>query len=267
MVSENTRMIEQCDLLIRSIRFFSNKDTKIYFSIVLQGNEQKLPSNPFEVKKIEIKNANYREFFNCNISNYLIKNAEFYFSPQIWTLGMPCRWFVEPKSETCTMIDADILACNNLNELYDLNKNKIYGRRARKNKEIIGENDWKEINFSEEDIKNYYVNFGLVVVPSIHLKKIGLEIFKNYNKMKKLHEYFAGQLALAHAIKNLNLEMDLLPSKFNYYDLDEFPGREEILFLHLMKNKDAYKKHEIENKYIQLVQEIKKEIVNSKKLI
>lgn len=105
MVSENTRMIEQCDLLIRSIRFFSNKDTKIYFSIVLQGNEQKLPSNPFEVKKIEIKNANYREFFNCNISNYLIKNAEFYFSPQIWTLGMPCRWFVESKSETCTMID------------------------------------------------------------------------------------------------------------------------------------------------------------------
>jgi hypothetical protein len=256
MVSENQTMLEQCDLLVKSIRFFSKNKT--YFSIVLQGNDTKPPLFANKIEKIDI-NKNYKNFFNCNISNYLIKKVEFYFSPQIWTLGMPCRWFVNPKSENCVMIDVDMIACNDLSPLYNLNKNVIHGVRAI-NKKIIKKEDWLKIGFSEEDIKNYYINFGLIVVPSIYLEKIGIELFENYNRMKKLHEYCAGQLALAYCIKKLNIKLNLLPSKFNYYDLMRFPGREKIIFIHLLKNKHAYKQTEIKNEYVKLVHTIKKEI-------
>lgn len=261
MVSENENMIGECDLLIKSINFFSNKNTEIYFSIVLQGNETKLPSKPNTIKKIETNEC--KKLFNCNITNYLKRKCEFYFCPQVWNLGMPCRWFVKPKSKTCIMIDVDMVACNNLDLLYSMyNSEEIHGVKARKNKEIISKKDWEKIGFSEEDINNYYINFGLVVVPSIHLEKIGFELFENYKNMSKLHGYFAGQLALAYSIKKLKLKLNLLPSKFNYYDLDEFPGREEILILHLLENKGAYKENVTKNKYIKLVQDIKKEIKN-----
>jgi hypothetical protein len=263
MISENPSMIAQCDLLVKSIKFFS-KNHEIYFSIVLQGNENKLPNKPNTIEKIENKDC--KKLFNCNITNYLLNNCEFYFSPQFWNLGMPCRWFVKPKLKNCIMIDVDMLACNDLAPVYGL-QNQIYGVKAKKNKEIISENSWRSIGFSDQDIQNYYINFGFVVVPSIYLEKIGIELFENYQKMKKLHSYFAGQIALAYAIKKLNLPMQLLSNKFNYYDLNEFLGREEILFLHLLENKLYYKENiKIENKYLKLVRQIKKEIENSKKM-
>lgn len=259
MISENPIMIRQCDLLIKSLKFFSNKE--IYFSIVLQGNELNLPSKPNTIEKIDI--YNYKKIFNCSMSSFLINNCEFYFCPQNWMLGMPCRWFIEPKSETCIMIDVDMLACNNLDPVYELS-NRIYGVKARKNKDMMSKENWQKIGFSEEDVYNYYINFGLVIVPSIYLQKIGLELFENYQKMKKLHDYYAGQIALAYAIKKLSLPISLLPKKFNYYDLDEFPGRENILFLHLLQNKLFYKEKKIKNKYVELVQKIKKEVGESK---
>lgn len=259
MISKNSIMTRGLELLIKSIIFFS-RNKNFYFSVVIQGDSLEFPSNLDniiqEIKKDDLKLLNY------GISNYVLKIVdEFYFCSQYWRLGMPNRWLIKPKSDMCIMIDVDMLACNDLNDVYNLNRNKIHGVRARN---TFIENDfWNKINFSKEDILKYYINFGFVAVPSIYLKVIGEELFYSYKKMTKVHEYYAGQLALAFTFKKLKFSPNILSKKFNFYDLDQFPGRDNILFLHILGNKKIYEQKIVNNKnndYENLIISVNKEI-------
>lgn len=260
MISQNSLMIHGLELLVKSIKFFSgNRD--VYFSVVLQGEENSLPQNLNDII-FKIDNLKNKKILNYDISNYLIKNVEFYFCPYYWTLGVPCRWFIEPKLDSCVMIDVDMLACNNLDKIYCLKKNKIYGVKAKNN--FWNEAIWQKINFSKCDVSNYYINFGLVVVPADYMQLIGKFLFLNYSKMMSLSKYYAGQLSLAYTFKKLNFNVNLLPKKFNFYDKDKFPGRENILFLHIMNNRKIYLDkaglNNESNEYIDLIKMIQKEI-------
>lgn len=239
MISENSWMIDSLEFLIKSIIFFSQKQKReLHFSVVLQGEMRTTCPNPFNVRKINLRKINYNNFFKIKIPEFLLKNVDFHFSPYFWRMGMPCRWFIEPLSKKCIMIDVDMVACNDLSDVYNLEHNKVHGVLAR-NAQIIDEKKWSEIGFSEGDVSKYYINFGFVAVPSFLLRDIGMQIFNNYQRMTKLHSYHAGQLSLAFTLKQMNIPINLLNKKFNFPDKDEFISRKEILFLHLMKNKMA----------------------------
>lgn len=227
MISDTPEMIFRTEMAIRSIKRFSNNN-EVAFSIVVNGEQKIFPKNI-------IKNQERIK------SKYLLNNAEIYECPCYWSIPFPSRWFIEPKMENCVFIDVDMIACKDLTPLYNLEKQVVHGVKA--GKQAMTDEEWESIGFNKKDL-DFYFNFGLVVVPSEHIEKIKkmmlVNVLKISNKFKE-HYYFAGQIALAYSLKELGLQMNSLPNKFNWYDFWAFDKNyeKEILFLHYLSNRDG----------------------------
>ena len=246
MVSNEKSMLFRAELLIRSIKKFSyNKP--VVFSLVINGTQNS------EIDK-------NLKLIDCTVENdYISKNSSVFYCPYHWKIPFPSRWLIDPKMETCIFIDADVIACNDLSQLYNLEKNKIHGVTAFDNK-ILSSEKWKKIGFFEDDLKNYF-NYGVVIVPSKYVSNIGKEILNNFLKIKNIfkeQEYFTGQITLAYVLKKMNLPVNILPNKFNHVDM-LLPNKiEEIIFLHYILNKKNISKISdlfirSENKYMELI--------------
>lgn len=243
-------MFKWLENTVKSIKFFSHEQQEIFFTVVLQGESKNYPHS-FGFENLNLVNQNEIISYYSKTSSYLMNNVEFYYCDSYWELGMPCRWFVKPRSKICCMIDVDMIACNNLSPLYSLDKEFIHGALARNARWIhtkekvagggVDEKNLLKIGLSISDLEKYYLNFGLVVVPSCFLRIVGEELFSKYRWFKQnIHNYYAGQFALAHTLKDLDLPLNLLPDVFNYYDKDPVAGREsDILFLHIMQNRGS----------------------------
>lgn len=223
MISDNPTMRKQTELLIRSIKLFS-KGKPTAFSLVIQGFEKSSIKKPLILPKIDYK---YK---------YLSSATDVYYCPYYWELGAPCRWFIEPKMDMCVLIDVDMIACNDLSSLYELDKDTIHGVTAF-NTTKLRDKEWESIGVER---KNYF-NFGMIVVPSKYLHEIGNKLFDVYPEMsKKFNNYYSGQISLAYIMKNM--KKNILPQKFNWYDKLPFEGRDKIIFLHYFSKSKEYKK-------------------------
>lgn len=247
LISETPEMLFRTEFLIRSIKRFS-KDFPVFFSIVVNGYSDTHLIKPC-LSKGRVDNS------------YIVKNAEILRSPFKWHLPIPHRWFVEPKSEVCVFIDADMIACQKLDSLFDLDKGVFHGVEAYKNHLTLQE--WRSLGI-EKDLR--YFNFGMLVVPSHQLRAIGeclLEITKEVVEAYKSHYYFAAQIALAKAIHILNIQTNCLPKTFNWFDLWPESDLSQILFLHYMNNKHYIKSHNIpvgKNSYVDLAHKISNQV-------
>ena len=113
MLSNNNWMFKGLENLVQSIKI--NCSNKTYFSCIFQGEKKENNAeitNKFGMKKIKYEEI--EEITKFKNSRIVRKNVEFIYCPYFWELGLPCRWFIEPKSEICIMIDVDMLCCNNL---------------------------------------------------------------------------------------------------------------------------------------------------------
>jgi len=248
MISNDPGMIFRLELLIKSIKLFSSKN--VFFSVVINGNEKKLFNKKIKLETTTIGNK------------YISKNSDLYFCPYHWSIPYPSRWFIDPKEDMCVFIDADMVACSSTDDLYKLEKNMIHGVSAYQ--VHLEKKEWEALGLFEFNVRNY-INFGMVVVPSYLKNQIGDEMLKcvpkvfNFFKNKR---YFSGQVALACAMQNLNLKINILPKKFNWYDTWPAGKTEEIIFLHYFNKKDGtnsaeqitYNKNK--DKYFHIINEI-----------
>lgn len=138
--------------------------------------------------------------------------------------------------DMCVFIDVDMIACNDLSPLYELDKDTIHGVTAH-NTTVLSDEEWKSIRVEKEN----YFNFGMVVVPSKHLHEIGNKLFDVYPEMsQRFSDYYSGQISLAYITKNM--KKNVLPQRFNWYDKLPFEGRDKIIFLHYFKKSKEYQK-------------------------
>ena len=217
MLSNNNWMFKGLENLVQSIKI--NCSNKTYFSCIFQGEKKENNAeitNKFGMKKIKYEEIEkITKFKNSRIVR---ENVEFIYCPYFWELGLPCRWFIKPKSEICIMIDVDMLCCNSLDEVFSLDKNKMHGCIALDNS-YINRTELNKIGISEKTLNKYYINFGFVVVPSKYLIDIGTELFHSYPTLEKKFKYYTGQVALANSMKKLNIPLNILnPQKYNCYD-------------------------------------------------
>lgn len=222
-------MVAQTELLIKSIKKFSGNKSN-YFSLVLQGYDQSKIIQPLPLIPTKISNR------------YISENAEILYCPYFWEKGTPCRWFIQPKSETCILIDVDMVACKDLSPLYNLDKNKIHGTTAFANH--LNEKEWSSIDLNEKD-RPFYFNHGLIIVPSKNLQIIGKQLFEIYPDMQKRftkHAYYSGQISLTYIIKKMQLNRNLLPKNYNWFDSYPFQEmKENPFFIHYFRNSNKNK--------------------------
>jgi len=241
LISEKPEMLFQTELLIRSVKKFSQNRIS-HFSIVVNGEQ-------------DTSSIVYPSLTRGTIRNkYIAANAEIWRSPYYWEIPIPHRWFIEPKSDTCVFIDADVIACGDLEPLYNLDKNVFHGVPAYKNH--LSEKDWADLDVRETS--NYF-NMGMLVVPSKYLRVIGEammnimdDVLRNYHE----HYYFAGQIAVTKALHDLQIEVNHLPSQFNWYDLNFPQNLDNILFLHYISNKNQVLNSNIDrskNEYLDII--------------
>lgn len=241
MISDTHSMLFQTELLIRSIKEFATQP--VAFSVVVQGNDKGKLRQPLPLVRIDHKNK------------YLSANAEILYCPYFWKLGAPCRWFIEPQMDTCVFIDVDVIACNDLTPLHELEKGVIHGVTAHMSP--LGKSDWRSIGINEGEEK-YYFNMGMVVVPSAHMKTIGTMLFDVYPEMsERFSDYYSGQISLNYIGKQLGITRNALPPRFNWYDKHPSPSS-NILFLHYFSNRDSVKGRNIKdnNEYTKLIRSI-----------
>lgn len=247
MIDKSSWMRKALDCLVRTIKKNCPIDKKVYFSCVFQGNkitiedaniENKVNLKPINVEKIE-------KIIDESFSKSVRKNVEFYYCPYYWELGIPCRWFVEAKSETCIMIDVDMICCNSINDIFKLDKNKIHACYCLDNSILYDKNK------CYMSLEKYYVNFGFLVIPSNFLIFIGSKLLKYYSIFQKKFGYLTGQVVFSYIIKKYFEEkINILPNyKYNCYDVidDErffcYCKKNNIdpIFLHLLYSKNLYK--------------------------
>lgn len=215
----------RAELLIKSINHFSY-GKRNFFSIVVNGNEFE-SFDEIKLTKWSVRNK------------YLNKQCDIWYSPYIWQLWVPHRWFIEPKCETCVIIDADMIACKDISNIYNLDKDKFYGVKA--SDKILTEEEWKSLELPEWE--KYYFNFGMLIFPSKIMKSIGEELIKEidilsnkiFNKTKK---YFIEQIALALVLKRSIISVNSLDNKFNWFEFN--PYREDIVFLHYLYSRCSF---------------------------
>lgn len=243
--SNNNWMLKGLENLVRSIKI--NCSNKIYFSCIFQGKKKENNAdikNKFGMKKIKYEEIEkITKFKNSRIVR---KNVEFIYCPYLWKLGLPCRWFIKPKSEVCIMIDVDMLCCNNLDEIFNLDKNKIHGCIALDDS-VIDRYKLNSVGISEKILNSHYINFGFVVVPCKYLIDIGTDLFYNYPNLEKKFKYYTGQVALANSIKKLNFPLNILsPQKYNCYDCFKLEDHNNKI---LIQEINKIKKFKCNNKY------------------
>ena len=222
MISDNQEMAFRVELLIRSIKKFSNQPTT--FSVIVNGTENKPLTLPLNLTVGTIGNK------------YVADNAEIHRCPYHWLIPAPSRWFIKPKSDPCIFIDADMIACRDLTPIYNLSKDYLHGVTALNSH--LNANQWKSLGMESSDLERYF-NFGMLVIPNKYMIDIGTKMFDHIQKITSSfpeHQYFAGQIALACTLKELKVPLNVLPKKFNWYDLLPPQNLEEILFLHYMSN-------------------------------
>lgn len=265
LISDRQDMIFRVEFLIRSIKKFSPKPA--FFSIVVNG-QQKTSIKPFKLTKGSINNK------------YISENADIFNCQYHWEIPVPSRWFIEPKTDTCVFIDADVIACKDLSSLYDLKKDVVHGVTGPFT-EMITKKQWESIGFFNTEFK-YYFNFGVVIVPSKHMLDIGNNIFENMakimnlpylpNKLNVPPKYFAGQILLAYTLKNMRIAMNVMPNKFNWFDNLPTQNINEIVLLHYIENKYSINNlseaiSASENVYRQLIRNVVNGLVEKKKLL
>lgn len=220
MISDRPDMVFQLEHMMRTVKRHAG-GREVAFSVVVNGN-----SGVPAVGKPELTR---RGFHN----SYIETHADVYDCPQHWTLHVPCRWFIEPKMERCVFIDTDIIACNDLAPLYALAPDAVCGVPALRNPLTAGE--WGQIGMTADDVK-YYFNFGMVVVPGKHMKEIGTKLMEKvpaFRRQFKKAEYYAGQIALSHTLKELGVNRLALPREFNWLDSHPEPASfNDVLFMH-----------------------------------
>jgi lipopolysaccharide biosynthesis glycosyltransferase len=241
MISKTNWMYKGLEFLVRTIKKNCPNSKKVYFSCVFQDNFQTNQDASVENKvNLRLVNVEHVEkIINKKFSIFIKKNVEFYYCPYLWSLGTPCRWFIAPKSKVCVMIDVDMICCNKIDEIFELDKKKIHGCIALDNSVLFKEyQSLKEINL----LGNYYLNFGFLVVPSEFLIFIGSKLLSHYPILKKEVGYFTGQVSLAHILKNhFDKKINVLPaSRYNCYDrtIKDLINIEKPIFLHLLDSKE-----------------------------
>lgn len=226
LISEKPQMLFQTELLIRSVKKFA-KNKPSYFSIVVNGEER-------------INSIVYPSLTKGTINNkYIASNAEIWKSPYFWEIPIPNRWFIEPKSEKCVFIDADVIACRDLEELYNLDENFFHGVQAHMNP--LSNSEWFSLGLNEEKIKKLnYFNMGMLVVPSKYLKIIGegmMKVLQNIIDKFPNRYYYSAQIAVSKALYDLQIPTNHLPEIFNWYDAKPPKNLNEIIFLHYFMNR------------------------------
>lgn len=194
-------MIFQAEMLIKSLKQFGNPE----ITVIITGENKPI------------------------ISPYLYANSEVLINQNHYKNHPPVRWMVEPRSEHMIFIDADMLCCQNLNKIPLTDK--ITGVLAHRNP-IQWHDLFKKINIPfpnqlynplQNKLPNpcpWYVNYGLVIVPkTIFLTiKSGIQDMINFVMIYTNNSYFTGQIALTLCAYKLNVNMGLLPLRYNYPD-------------------------------------------------
>jgi len=238
-------MLFQTELLIRSVKKYSSHRHS-FFSVVVNGSMQ----SPIVAPNLSPGHVN---------NEYINRNADIWYSPYYWSIPIPHRWYIEPKSETCVLIDADIIACRDISPIYQIDLSIFHGVLAYTNP--LSASDWGSLgidglysvnqykkrngmvhyeNRYEDGMPLSYFNMGMLVVPSRYLRAIGermLVITSHIiNKYPELY-YFAGQIAVAKALYDLQIPTNQLPNIFNWYDILDPIGLDKIIFLHYFSNR------------------------------
>jgi hypothetical protein len=230
-VSNNPAILFRLEILLRTLK--ANARTDFHFTTVLTGasDDRNAPLESIPA------------YFTP--SGFLKNHSEFCFCPSHYSLHPPCRWFVEPKSDICVLIDADILCCSSLLELETFSLDRVRGVTAFSNP--ISEENWKKIgNWSSID-RSLYFNYGLIIVPSQFLKPIGLCLRELISEVDSKIPYdvsrYAGQIALTLAMSSLGIPREAIPFRFNFYDclevkqhIEEF---RELVFYHYFSNQNS----------------------------
>lgn len=231
LVSDKSDMWFRMELLVRSVRKEAH-GRPCHFSVVVNDNEPGPFASPLRLVKREIPNR------------FLARHVEAFRCPYHWSVPAPSRWFLEPKADRCVFIDVDMIACKDLGPLYDLDPETVHGTTAYST--ALPMRDWERIGFGKENMK-FYFNFGMVVVPSRHVRSVGDRMMENVPKFMEMfpsHRYYGGQIALAYTLEELGLPRNVLPSAFNWYDLLPFPSDpSEILFLHYFSRQGSVCDH------------------------
>jgi hypothetical protein len=229
LLSEKPDMLFSADFLMKSVRRYA-AGRPVQFSAVVNGDETTSTGwieRPFKLKPGKIDHPAFKE-------------VEVWRSPYHWEMPVPSRWFIPPRSDTCVFIDADMIACRDLGPLYSLNRESVHGVPAYNT--VMPIEKWNLLKFNYDDLK-YYFNFGLVVVPAQYMTLIGhrlLRIMPFVLERFPEYHYFAGQIALACALRQMGLNRCPLPGSFNWYDILPPPeDLDSILFLHYMSNRDS----------------------------
>lgn len=225
MISETASMLYQTELLIKSIKKYSKVPQN--FSLVVQGYELSSRKQPIPLVPIKITNK------------YINENAEVLYCPYYWRLGTPCRWFIEPKSEMCVFIDVDIIACNDLSSLEELDKNTIYGNTAYFSP--LNDQEWLSLEI-EKNEQQFYFNMGLIISPSKYIKIIGNELLRIYPEIENKFPdccYYAGQISLTYIVKKMKIPRKVLEEYTHWYDVCPFESMKKTpMFLHYFTNRN-----------------------------
>jgi len=230
-ISESKDMLFRTELLMRSIFYFYQKKDCIKFSIIINGDSSGPIEKPLILSKhwLELKN------------NFIEENADVFYSKYHWIVSSPARWFLQSKLETCVLIDADVVACKDLTFFFDLEKDYIYGVDAYH--VPMGKKEWNMLGFFDKKDFKYYLNFGMLVIPSKQMRLIGdllIDIQNDFMKKFKNYEYFMAQISLAFIIKNYNFPFKLLPNNFNYIDCLPDENLNDVVFLHYINNRKHF---------------------------
>jgi lipopolysaccharide biosynthesis glycosyltransferase len=200
-----------------------------FFSIVVNGNKQGVPKKPVTL------------FPGTINSRYLMTQCDVYHSHYYWSTPVPWRWFIEPKADKCVFIDVDIIACNSLAPLYALDSKRFYGVQAFSS--AMSKTEWQQLGFTNNELANYYFNFGMLVVPSSRMRDIGNRLMDNVFWIVKQyphHFYFSSQIALAYTLKEMGIQTNPLSHSFNWYDKLPFPeDQSRIMLLHYFTHQNA----------------------------
>lgn len=220
LISANRRMEFQAELFIRSLEFYGQVTDYFFDLFILEG--ETISSEYLRAK--------------TNIVHY--KSALPYGYTNPWTITP--RWDMEPKSDLCIHVDADILIVSNLQKLFDYCKEPgLYGCIA--NTPPFSLSKWKAAlamfglalpermylykqccgNFQapkETSVCPFYPNNGFLVTHAKYVPRIREEfkrVLATLNDRYRENVYHP-QFSLAIALQILQVPTHVLPNSFNY---------------------------------------------------
>lgn len=209
----------QAETLVKSLKAFSGL-AQVDVTLVLTSNSL-TESLDMTLKPTKSKNA------------YLDKNCEVLSSNTHWSTHPPVRWFVQPKHDTCVFLDTDVLAAGPIE--FDT-QGKFWGMLAHS--APFKMDLWqkfsracafdlpnkKYLSMHTKEAMPYYVNFGVLFVPSFLVTKMRNNLLINMKVANKFfystlnNNYYASQAALTATIYQLGIPHDELPLRYNYSD-------------------------------------------------